>query len=936
LRRPPPPVVQHYRRVGDEFGELIANARVEALTYSYSRGGPYPRTLAIANTNDRGEYRLFDVAAGKYYLRASKTVPRPAVTGRVHRDPIETEYGSSYYPDARRDPDAAPVVVAEGTEVSGIEIRIRRERVYNVRGKVIDGRNGGGIAKADIWVPVVGHVESRAEGVFDIRGFAPGVYHVGAAIQSDGWLFSPVREVVITDHDVNNVILRLEPALAIAGSVAAESGSRDGLSGVQVKLEPVDEIVGTANARVQEDGSFSIQNLAAHRYRLWLEHLRDGAYLKSVRCGDRDATGDALLDIAPGVQLTLVLGSDGGTVSGSARAATKGANVFVTLAPAGRLAERLDLVRTVEAEDGGFKVENVPPGEYKLFALESEDEKLPEYAGFRKLSGSPRDVRHRSVRRYAVREASRDSRCRGAGGQAKITMKLLPAFGLAVAAFAQSGTIPAASVSGRVINTVTGQPIAGTLVVLQGAEDGYVIDSDGDGRFRATDVVPGAYEARAEREGFTDLARGAVPSSKVRPKVTLQAGERREGLILKLIPMGAISGRVLDLDGDSLSKISVEAMGYSYAGGKKELKSFQRAQTNDHGEFRVSGLAPGRYFLQAATPWKSPLGSMNLLGPGVVGDVQPTYVPGSIEIEGAAPLDIAAGSEIKDRTIIMAPAQRHTLRITIAGQRREAKDLMFGVMEPGGMGMMHSASYGTTHTYPNSLPGNYFVIAEDKKLGISTQQWVKVSNHDVDMTITLARPVTISGLMWIEGGGKIALERASVVLESGGRRQSASVKSDGTFRISRLEPVVYDVHVMGIVGGYVKSVQLGEQTATNWQLDGARPAGALGVALATDGGRVEGVVADGSGAPVDGAVVVAAPDGSRRTWTELVRGATSKADGKFELRDLAPGDYRVFAFVDAEEGAPLDADFRQPFESQGAKVQVQANGRVTLRLAAVR
>jgi len=81
-------------------------------------------------------------------------------------------------------------------------------------------------------------------------------------------------------------------------------------------------------------------------------------------------------------------------------------------------------------------------------------------------------------------------------------------------------------------------------------------------------------------------------------------------------------------------------------------------------------------------------------------------------------------------------------------------------------------------------------------------------------------------------------------------------------------------------------------------------------------------------------VAVAAPEGKRSTWAELVRSATSQPGGKFEVRDLAPGEYRVFAFVDVEEGAPLDVDFRRPYESQGKKVQ--ANGRVTLRLECVR
>jgi hypothetical protein len=510
--------------------------------------------------------------------------------------------------------------------------------------------------------------------------------------------------------------------------------------------------------------------------------------------------------------------------------------------------------------------------------------------------------------------------------------------GLALVTLIQIGPASAAVVAGKVVISGTGRPVPGATVILQGSQDSYVTECDGSGRFQVSDLVPGSFEARAEREGYTDLPRGGTAKSKVRPRFTVQASDRIEDLVLKLIPSGTISGRVLDLDGDPLAKISVTAMGYSYASGKKELRSFQSAMTDDQGEFRVSGLAPGRYYLQATKHWTNwALSSMRVLGTPTSSDVQSTYFPGSIEIDGAVALDVSADAHIKDRTITMMSAQPHTLRVTILGASTDSKNLVFGVMSPNGAGMMRNGTYGVTYTYPDSLPGAYFVDAEDRKQGTSAEQWVKVTNGDVDVKLTLVRPASLAGLMWVDDGGKVAFENMSVLLEStGGRRLWANVKADGTFRVSRLETLVYDIHVTGLAGGYVKSIQVGEHESPDWQLDGARPGGALGIAVATDGGRIEGTVVDASGAAVDGAIVVAAPQGKRRAWAELARSATSKPDGKFQVRDLAPGEYRVFAFVDAEEGAPLDLDFRQPYESQGTKAEVQANGRVEIRLECVR
>ena len=59
---------------------------------------------------------------------------------------------------------------------------------------------------------------------------------------------------------------------------------------------------------------------------------------------------------------------------------------MVTLAPAGPLAARMDLVETVDtASDGSFKIESVAPGDYKVFAWELAEQDLAEYPDFRKL-----------------------------------------------------------------------------------------------------------------------------------------------------------------------------------------------------------------------------------------------------------------------------------------------------------------------------------------------------------------------------------------------------------------------------------------------------------------------------------------------------------------------------------------------------------------------
>jgi hypothetical protein len=54
--------------------------------------------------------------------------------------------------------------------------------------------------------------------------------------------------------------------------------------------------------------------------------------------------------------------------------------------------------------------------------------------------------------------------------------------------------------------------------------------------------------------------------------------------------------------------------------------------------------------------------------------------------------------------------------------------------------------------------------------------------------------------------------------------------------------------------------------------------------------------------------------------------------GKFSFGNVPPGEYKAFAWVGAEPGAPQSADFRKPYEERGTVIKVEPNGRQTLDL----
>ena len=496
---------------------------------------------------------------------------------------------------------------------------------------------------------------------------------------------------------------------------------------------------------------------------------------------------------------------------------------------------------------------------------------------------------------------------------------------------------PGGPLEGKVLNSATGRPAAGAAVVLQGLDvtgsppqaDSYVVETDANGAFKVDEIAAGRYEARAERDGFTAQPRGAAAKL---PSVTVESGQPVRDVILKLIPLGAISGRVVDADGDPVSHSIVAAQGYSYATGKKELKEFARGFSNDRGEFLIANLPAGRYYLlfsPGPMSVRSTMSGMKVLGPKPAFEFTSTYYPAAVDVAGAVSLDLPPGGELRDKTIILRPNQTYTIRATIAGPAADSTATLM-LASPNGMGLGMNVKYGVTRQFPNSPPGAYFVHGVDRARNLSARQIVNVVNSDVDVILTLRPVIDLDGTVRGDGG-KVALDGVRVSLEATGPWGNpwAAVNPDGSFTLRDVQPVNYYVRVKAPAGAYLKSVLLGERSLAAPEIDMTRTSGPLTILLGTDGGKLDGVTAEG-------VTVVAVPAGRPGDWPELTRSALAGKDGKFELRDLAPGDYQVFAWEDAEPGAPLDPDFRKPFEKLATTVRVSANGHQTLQLKVIK
>lgn len=257
----------------------------------------------------------------------------------------------------------------------------------------------------------------------------------------------------------------------------------------------------------------------------------------------------------------------------------------------------------------------------------------------------------------------------------------------AVLATAQQAADPNAEqkkirIEGRVTSS-TGQPVRKASVYLQSSTSArpntppatnYADQTGDDGTFVFENVAAGAYTLRAERTGYVTQRYGArTPSGEGTP-LTVKEGDKLSKLDISLTQQAVILGRVTDTDGDGIPGAQVRVARFSYLNGVRQFRSEGTGgTTDDEGNFRVSGLSPGRYYVYADTLANSP---QQMLNPPASGrSIAPptallsTYYPSSLDMRGATMIEAGPGSHV-DANIRMRRERVYSIRgiVTNNGQ----------------------------------------------------------------------------------------------------------------------------------------------------------------------------------------------------------------------------------------------------------------------------
>jgi hypothetical protein len=370
-------------RIVDEFGDPVTNVQIQAMPLNPADAAMNLFGNQNPRVDDRGEFRISTVP-GKYYLKAtaySNSNDQPEIRSDGS---VEVVYGPTFYPSAASKERAALIEAGPGSDVTGLEIRLLRQRSLTISGTVTGipdsmGRATVMVRYGETEQQINNSRSSMAEpnGKFSLTRLSPGFYHLTALYSTNNLrLQSGTVDIKLDDADHTNVELALGGGAELTGTLQVTGLSAEKRS---VKLQSTDNFQfynQTAPAAdVAPDGTFKIANVTPGKYKVVVSPLPDDGYVKTVLL-DNAASGSDVLDLSRGVRgshVKVVASSGAAQMSGKVldkdgQPITNSVSIVCLMQDPKVVNE--DVMTRVTSSDGSYSKKGIRPGKYRLFALD--------------------------------------------------------------------------------------------------------------------------------------------------------------------------------------------------------------------------------------------------------------------------------------------------------------------------------------------------------------------------------------------------------------------------------------------------------------------------------------------------------------------------------------------------------------------------------------
>ena len=319
--------------VSDEDGEPLARALVLASRYVYRQGERQIEPAGTDQTDDRGQFRVFDLEPGDYFVSVT-LIQRPGgggvgfggrggaggPFGRAGRgggagpfpnpaagsDPEPTGFAPTYYPGVTEIRQAMPLTLGLSQVMSGVDFAAQLVPMARVGGLVIapDGSPAGGtqimLTPTDDTRRIPGNgLGGRVaeDGSFEVSNVPPGRYRVEALAGRRGGDREQVfanHEVTVAGQDVTDVTLMLRRGARLSGTVEFTSSQTPppSFERLAITTSPLVSsglrMQGESGVRVEPDGSFVLGDIGPGPRLIGVTGAPDGWQLYAVQLEGRD------------------------------------------------------------------------------------------------------------------------------------------------------------------------------------------------------------------------------------------------------------------------------------------------------------------------------------------------------------------------------------------------------------------------------------------------------------------------------------------------------------------------------------------------------------------------------------------------------------------------------------------------------------------------
>jgi hypothetical protein len=395
--------------VVDYEGDPVPFAFLTLMTYGYDQGRMRLTQQNGVSSDDQGRFRFTQLQPGRYYIQAIVNIGfGPSSSNDVKSAKAQESNLSTYYPSSA-DVRGAKFVDVGGKAVENLEIRMRRGRLYAVRGTIDgalpEGRRGTGMylmPKGGDGQPSNIPINPRSENQFEAPMVPPGAYTLHVRMYDPGDQttgFWGQTDVTVTNADVNGVVLRMSPITEFSGHFRVDDGTAweqfiavppttrtagnitrpiDGEGNANrppyVNFVNLDNFnFATYRVKMEANGTFTVKGLEPGRYLVNVGGLPGSAYVKSIALDGKDVTGK-LLELGAGVKLQIDVSSKSGALQPRwPTSSSSQTPLFVTVwpvepdrsHPTGRV-----MTTMLNPNGSSFRFASLAPGDYYMAGFE--------------------------------------------------------------------------------------------------------------------------------------------------------------------------------------------------------------------------------------------------------------------------------------------------------------------------------------------------------------------------------------------------------------------------------------------------------------------------------------------------------------------------------------------------------------------------------------